>query len=346
MTTPKTSIAQLVSELLESGYQNAAQAVLGSIVDGLQSGVVAQRLNELEVEASRLAEAGEKLSPDNPVLLQLLRDMDDFMGQNAGAIQGATANLTSNGVAAAEEISNILTFAGMSDNTKASILGQWNKPDPVTVANLVDFTQDSAFKDMLNTYQTGVIEAIQKKITAGFVQGKGARAVARSIRTVAMGMPASQAESLMRTMHLVSYRRGTAATQVSNAHLLQPTAIRVAVLDIRTCLACISLHGSPIPIGKPVADHWQGRCTSIAQVKGFNRNITPGTEWFESLDPARQMEQKAFKQSPALFAAYQDGAVSLNDFVAETNDELFGEMIQQASLVGILGADAQKYYRR
>lgn len=346
MTTPRTPIATLVNDLLENGYQGAAQQVLDSIVGELQNGVIDKRLKELATEAERLAQNNEKLSPDNPVLLQLLRDVDTAMNRNVDAITSAAPDLAQAGVQSASEISNVLTFAGMSDNTRASILSQWNRPDPQAVASLVDFTNDNAFADMLKKYQTGVIDAIRKKVTAGFVQGWGARRSARAIRTVTMGLPASQAESLLRTLHLVAYRRGTAATQAANAHLLQPTAIRVAVLDVRTCLSCIALHGTPIKIGEPVPDHWQGRCTSIAVVKGFTRNITSGVDWFNSLDPQRQQEQLAFKQSPGAYAAYSQGAVSLNDFVAHTQDDLFGDMIYQASLSGILGADAQKYYKR
>jgi hypothetical protein len=344
MTNPRPSLNQTINDLLNSGYNETASSVIRAMGSEMNDGIVAQRLAELEQEAERLAAEGEMLSPDNPVLRAVLADMDEFQQRNQRRITDATSALTTDGVNVSSTITRQLVLSGMSDNQIAQVSAQWNRPDPQAVAALVDFTQDNAFKDLLSGYGDDVIQRISARATSGFVNGWGARRVARSIRTIATGLPVSQAETILRTLHLQSYRRGTAATQAANAHLLQQEAIRVAVLDPRTCLSCIALHGTKIPLGKPVADHWNGRCTSIAIVKGFTRNITLGTEWFGQLPPERQQQQRAFQNSPALYAAFADGAVDLNDFVEESTDPLFGEMVTQASLVGILGKDAQRYY--
>lgn len=346
MTTPRTPTAQTVDDLLENGHEEAARQTLRAIARELQSGIVNRRLNELETEAVRLEAVGERLRPDNPVLLQTLRDMDAFMGRNQQRIRDVAPDLTEAGVGAGNDISRLLTFAGMSDNTSASIGAQWNRPDPNAVAALVDFTQDNAFDDLLSQYGSRVVDRIGLRATFGFTEGWGARRSARAIRRLAIGMPMSEAETLTRTLHLVSYRRGTAATHAANAHILQETAIRVAVLDPRTCLTCIALHGDPVPLGEPVADHYNGRCTVIAQVRGFNRNIMSGADWFNQLPPERQQQQRAFVNSPGSYAAFADGAVGLRDFVGERTDPVFGEQVYQASLVGILGDDARRYYRR
>lgn len=346
MASPRTPMAQLVDDLLEGGHERVARQVLNAIGRELESGVIAQRLGELETEAGRLEAIGERLSPDNPVYLQLLRDMDAFLGRNQQRITDVAVGLTEEGVSASNVLSQQLTVIGMPGDVVSIVNRAWNRPDPEAVASLVDFTQDSAFTTLLNQYQASVVDAIQNRVTFGFVNGWGARRSARAIRALAVGMPRSQAETLTRTLHLVSYRRGTAATHVANAQILQPVALRVAVLDPRTCLACVALHGSEIPLGQPVRDHWNGRCLAIAQVRGFNRQVQGGADWFASLSPQRQAEQRAFVQNPAMLRAYNDGAVSFQDFVREGSDPLFGEMVYQQSLVGALGDDARKYYRR
>ncbi|PSN81005.1 hypothetical protein C8B47_03760 [filamentous cyanobacterium CCP4] len=346
MATPRTPTARLVDDLLEGGHERAARQVLNAMGRELETGVINQRLTELETEAQRLEEAGERLSPDNPVYRQLVRDMDDYLGRNQQRITDAAVALTEAGVEASNILSQRLVVTGMPGDIVSLVNRAWNRPDPEAVASLVDFTQDSAFSTMLNRYSSSVIEAIGNRATYGFVNGWGARRSARAIRQLAVGMPRSQAETLTRTLHLVSYRRGTAATHAANARILQPVALRVAVLDPRTCLACVALHGTEIPLGQPVRDHWQGRCLAIAQVRGFNRQIVSGEDWFNSLSPQRQAEQRAFVQSPAMLAAYNDGAVTFQDFVREGSDPLFGEMVYQQSLVGALGDDARKYYRR
>lgn len=346
MSQPRTPIAQLLDELLTGGYEDTARQVVASMRVDLQSGVVNQRINELLVEAERLQAEGERLSPDNPVYLQFVRDMDDYLQRNATRVTDTAPSLTEAGVDASNTLSQQLTIAGMPDDISALVRQSWNRPDPQAVASLVDFTQDSEFRAMLSTYSDGIIESIQNRITYGFVNGWGARRSARAIADIAQGMPISQAENLMRTLHLVSYRRGTAATHAANARILQPVALRVAVLDPRTCLTCIALHGDEIPLGEPVADHYQGRCTALAQVRGFNRAVPAGVTWFESLPPERQAEQRAFANSPGAYAAYQDGVVTLRDFVGQRTDPLFGEMVYQQSLLGVLGEDARNYYRR
>lgn len=348
MSTPRgtTQIAQLVNGLLENGYQSAAGQVIQAISAEMSTGIIAQRLAELDAEAQRLAQAGQALEPDNPVLRALLADLEAAQYQNQLRIQAAAPRLTEAGVNASNQIQQQLVFAGMSDNARNTISQQWNRPDPQAVAALVDFTNDPAFEEMMIAYGANTLERIRLRATYGFVNGWGARRVATSIRQLSTNLPRAEAETITRTLHLVSYRRGTAATQAANAHILQADAIRIAVLDARTCLTCVALHGTKIPAGKPVADHWQGRCISIAQVRGFNRNITPGVQWFNSLPRERQMQQRAFVQSPAAWAAYEDGAVTLDDFVSESYDPIFGDMVNQASLRGILGDAARQYYRR
>lgn len=344
--TPRTPTAQLVNDLLDRGYADAANQVIAAIAQDLQSGIVNQRLTELEQHAAQLEANGEKLRPDDPVLRALLADLETVQRRNQERIKGAAPNLTQAGVDASNTISRELTFAGMSDNIRNRLSAEWNRPDPETVARLVDFTQDSAFDDLLSGYGSRVIDNIRLRATSGFVNGWGARRSALAIRRLAVGMPASEADTIMRTLHLVSYRRGTAVSHAANARVLQAEAIRVAVLDPRTCMTCVVLHGKRVPLGEPIADHWQGRCTVIAQVKGMNRTIQSGADWFESLPPTRQAEQQAFVNSPGKLAAYRAGAIKLDDFVKEATDPLFGEMVFEASLKDMLGADARNYYKR
>lgn len=347
MTTPqRTPTATLVNNLLDSGYERASRQVLAGIAQEMQSGIVNQRLRELEEHATQLQANGERLRADDPVLRALLADLETVQRRNQERIRGASSGLTEAGVDAGSTISRELTFAGMSDNVRNRIGVQWNRPDPVAVASLVDFTQDPAFADMLSGFGADVINRLTLRATFGFTNGWGAVRSARALRLLAENLPQHQANTIMRTMHLMSYRRGTAATHAANARILQPEAIRIAVLDARTCLSCVALHGRRVPLGQPVADHWQGRCTVIAQVRGMNRDVQSGTDWFNSLPPERQQQQYSFLSTPAKYEAFRRGAVTLDDFVAEATDPLFGEMVFEASLKGVLGDDARQYYTR
>jgi hypothetical protein len=57
--------SDLITGLLDGGYEQATRQVLDAIAASLRSGRVGRRLDELDAEALRLALAGERLTPDN-----------------------------------------------------------------------------------------------------------------------------------------------------------------------------------------------------------------------------------------------------------------------------------------
>lgn len=78
-------------------------------------------------------------------------------------------------------------------------------------------------------------------------------------------------------------------------------------------------------------------CTSVIRVKGRPPlNIQSGEDWFNSLPPERQAQQRSFADSPGKFAAYSTGKVTLRDFVHPYSDPVFNEMIREASLTDAL----------
>jgi hypothetical protein len=144
----------------------------------------------------------------------------------------------------------------------------------------------------------------------------------------------------MRTLHLQSYRGATALNQTANSDIITKQT-RVAVLDDRTCLSCIALHGTELRVGERVDDHHRGRCTSLTDVVGLPpKNIPSGADWFNGLPEARQRIIAGHANLEALKA----GAVTLGDFVQPYQDEAFGTMVGEASLKGILGDRARDFY--
>jgi len=80
-----------------------------------------------------------------------------------------------------------------------------------------------------------------------------------------------------------------------------------------------------------------------------NRQFVPlqkGEDWFNSLSPERQAEQRSFAQSPAKFRAFQAGT-PLSQFVGDHQDDLFGNMPIELSLKQAIGTESAKdYYAR
>lgn len=131
---------------------------------------------------------------------------------------------------------------------------------------------------------------------------------------------------------------------------------------VHNCMACVSLHGSPLAVGEAPSDHYRGRCDSWYRLKGGpewpdmmqadsipgQRNFVSfqsGEDWFNSLPTERQEQQVSFLNNQAKLRAFRDG-VPLSEFVGDYDDSVFGHQFVEDSLKGALGDDAEQYYAK
>lgn len=339
---PGPSLPDLVRGLLDLGYEQTATRTLSAINATLSGGLVEQRLTELEAEARRLAAEGKKLEPDNAVLRALLADLEPVLAENGSNISATSTLLQEQAVDAAGQLIRQQALPGLSDADLLQLGIAWNQPDPATVNQLVNFVDSAAWSDEIARYAPRVSGTVANQAIRGFVEGWGALRSAEAIRQVVQTFTIAQANNLMRTLHLQSYRSAAAVFQQANASILR-RQIRIAALDDRTCMSCIALHGTEMPIGARVDDHHMGRCTSIVEVVGGPRHdIQSGEDWFNSLDEERQRRIAG----PANHAALKAGVISLRDFSKNYSDPVFGEMIREASLKDLLGDSAKNFYSR
>lgn len=339
--TRRGTVTDLISGLLDRGYTQTVQPVLDAIGRTTNSGLIQQRLAELNAEAARLAEAGQKLRPDNPVLRALLADLEDVMQVNARLADSAAQPVQQSAINAAGTIQRQLALPGMTDAQLRAIGITWNRPNPEAVARLVGYAQSDAWAAAMNKYGSDVLGIISNQAIRGISLGWNPLRTAREVTRLTQSLPQYQANNLLRTLQLTSYRDATAAHQNANTAIASQV-VRIAALDQRTCLSCVAQHGDVIwdsESGGPVPrvdDHHQGRCTSVVIVKGRSHNIQSGEDWFNSLPESRQMQQNSFANSPGKFEAFKEGKVTLRDFVHRYNDPTFGAMRREASLAAAL----------
>jgi hypothetical protein len=328
-------ISDLVERLLDRGYREAASAVIGAVARSTNTGLIARRLDELEAEARRLSEAGERLAPDNPVLRSLRADLADVLRRDAQALNEAAPQVQQTGVEAAGTLTRQLALPGFTDRDLALARIVWNTPDAEAVNRLVQYASSEAWARELRRFTTSALDVVNGAAIRGFVEGWGPLRIVREVRRLAEDFPPFQANNLMRTLQLQSYRAATAAHQQANAGILE-YQIRIAARDERTCLCCIALHGTRLPVGEPIQDHHQGRCTSIAVVRGFPRTVQTGEVWFNGLP----REQRLIIAGPGVLEALERGEVRLADFVQPYSDPVFGDMVREGSLRRALGLAA------
>lgn len=351
-STNHGGLARLVQGLLDKGYNDTVEPVLRSVTNSTNdpNGIIQRRLAELEARAAELVAAGGRLSPDDAILRALMADLETVMGRNAGRVDGMAETVQATGTNAAGTIQRQMALGGMTDSQARALGVGWTTPSPDAVAQLIQYAQSNAFSEMLaRDFQGLTLSTVQNIATRGISLGWGPLRIAREIRNTAEGFPTAQANNLARTLQLTAYRDGARIHQQANVAIIQDV-IRIAALDDRCCLSCIALHGTVIwnsetNAGEPIPrvdDHHQGRCTSIVRVTGREVNIRTGEEWFNSLPPERQRAIAG----EANYNALQAGAVKLSDFPQAYEDDVFGTMLRESSLQGILGPQAQQYYQR
>lgn len=343
------SIGKLLDELLNQGYNNSAGAVLGAITESVSSGVIEQRLKELSAEAARLADNGEKLQPNNPVLAALLSDLDVVMQVNADKIANIAPQLEQLGINVSGVLTKQLALPGFSDEQLQNIGVVWKQVDPEAINNLVNLVDSPAFAQELAGFASDVVSAVANQAIRGQLFGWNPKRTAKAIKQLLGSFPSARANTLMRTLQLESYRTGTAAHQNANVEIIK-RVIRVETLDDRICLACVGLHGEVVwdrdrdggqPIDR-IEEHHNGRGTTVVETDFVAVNIESGVDWFNHQPKETQLRLAG----PAAFNALAEDAVQLQDFVGQHTDPLFGAMIYEQSLVGILGDGASQYYKR
>jgi hypothetical protein len=345
-------VADLIRGLLDKGYAETVEPVLRSVTNSTNdpNGIMQRRLAELEARAAELAALGQSLSADDPIFRALMADLDTVMGRNVGRVDGIAEDIQARGANAAGTIQKQLALGGMTDAQARAIGIGWNVPNPEAVAQLIQYAQGDAFAAMLaKDFQGLVLGNVQNIFTRGISLGWGPMRIAQEIRNSVQGLPAAQVRNLARTLQLTSYRDATRVHQQANVEIIE-NVVRIAALDDRCCLSCIALHGTIIwnserNAGEPIPrvnDHHQGRCTSVVQVVGRELRVVTGEQWFNSQSPERQR----LIAGDANYNAIRAGAVSLSDFPQEYQDDVFGTMLREASLQGLLGNGAQQYYQR
>lgn len=345
MTTPRRrkTATELLNALLDKGYTSATSALTRARAQELRSGRLARSFDDLITEAQRLADEGKRFDRNNPILRVFMADVEDSLQFQLRIAQGLGPDLQANGIEAARKLFPEITF-GMSERNAARIIAGFNMPSIEAITSSLDFISQQAFADMLSNVTPDTLKVLQRIISQGIVSGQGPLRTARLLQRTAGAYPGYYFNNLMRTLQLESYRNGQLAIEVANARLFEKK-IRIETLDDRICLACIPLHGQEMAIGEKVREHHQGRGTAILVVKGREVNVQKGTDWFKSLPEERQQQQNSFKRSPAKYEAYRQGKLQLEDFVTDYQDDLFGEMLRENSLKGVLGEQAKEFYR-
>ncbi len=347
------TLREYINATLDKSYNRATSGVFQQIVRMAtgQGSAIQAAMRELEAEAERLQEAGEVMRPDNPTVVKSLSVIEDEMVMTQNLILANGAEIEQSG----QEVAPVATIAKLMMGITAVLLSRGVNPlrseavyrDAIAEGGLgfvipdgLDFvrmyTQSQAWIDRMEGWGVGYADIIGKLAQKGVSEGWGPIRMAREIRQYAENIPIWASENITRTLQLHAYRDASAAMELINGKFIEKK-VRIAALDRRTCPACLALHGTEIPLGQPVEDHYNGRCDAIlipvggsmpesmqAFSKPGERNFVPwqnGEDWFAGLTDE---QQRAFL-GPGKFEVYKSG-VPLSEFWHTHTDSVFGDM--------------------
>lgn len=192
-----------------------------------------------------------------------------------------------------------------------------------------------------NTMAQRMENSLVDAISLGMNPRKTASLVRREL-----GVGLTWALNTARTAQLYAYREATRASYMANSDVVSGWTW-FASLDGRVCLSCVNQHGSKHGLDETLNDHHSGRCTMLPTVPMAKRlgidlpEIEPGEAWFNAQPESFQIE----KMGPSMYDAWRSGAFQFNQLSVPYQDPIYGEMLREASLVGLLGDNAMQFYR-
>ena len=374
------TLTEYINKALDKQYTSLFANVLKQIrtLSTARNAPIQRALLDLDNEAKRLVDENKRIDPENPALKNAITQHQNslvttatLIQSNDDAIQNAAVRLAVAAVTSKvfTSLAGVIIEQGIDPVSERalgsymSILSgrnvKWLAPTGVDFVR--GFVDSAAWVSKMEGWGAGYAGLTRDVILDGISKGWSPLRVAQEMRKHAENIPTHAADNLMRTLQLTSYREASAAMELVNGAYLRGK-VRIATLDEKTCLNCISLHGTPLEVGEAVTDHYRGRCDSFYRVLGgpdfpdtmqadskpWQRNFVPfqtGEEWFNSLSPERQAMQRSFMTNPAKLKAFNSG-VSLSDFVGDHIDPVFGHQTVELSLIKAIGDDANKFYTK
>lgn len=186
---------------------------------------------------------------------------------------------------------------------------------------------DSPLMGVITSHGDNAVDIIERELVRGMGRGSGADEMVRAIRRQLGGdADASRIRALVRTEMHRSYRSSLffQYQEMGFTHWRWSAA-----LSSRTCLACLSRHGTLYPMTEAyMPAHVNCRCSpQPASASSRHRGMT-GEDWFMA-QPS--YVQRSMIGSQDAFEAFERGDLRLRDFEGMVHSETWGDSIIQLS---------------
>lgn len=272
-------------------------------------------------ELDQPTQAEIKQLPEYKRLIRRANDeLDRFTAFLETVIGTAAIAAIGLGLAHSEALVNVSIgggFSGLDSGAMRQLL-QYLAPDGPLYARLAELTG-------------ATVDSVVQAIIDGVASGLNPRTIASQIQS-AFGGGLTDALRNTRTVQLYSYRDSARANYMASGGIVTGW-IWWAELDADVCLSCVAQHGTVHPLDESLEDHYNGRCSALPYIEGIIEPEQTGQEWFEALPEAQQRGM----MGDSKYQAWKDNKFEFSQLSQAHENEVYGTMRSEASLVSLLG---------
>lgn len=276
------------------------------------------------------AERGEGLLAGQRATAEAQR-LREAIERDIRAFTPALAAAARDGVTQGIEAGQAVALGMIGTQTGATL----NTLNGFGVSQMIGIVDSEPFRAALNRFGPAAGQKAADILLTGIAAGMGPARIAKRLRDFVVGEMRQWAETTARTAMLTSFRRASHETYRANADVVG-SWMWWAALDSRTCLSCISQHGSVHPLSEELTDHHRGRCSPIPVVRGttWASSVQRGEQWFDRQSAGVQREMLG----PSAYAAYRRGEWDWSRVSVEYQDAVYGAM-RRAATLGEMGIE-------
>lgn len=257
----------------------------------------------------------------------LLQQADSAYRYASSTASGTVTSTQSQAVQLGAEAAEALTRSLVPPQIALS----WSQLPTGAIESFVGFASDgSPLSALFDRLGPEASRGIRSSLLRGIGLGYSPRRIAAGMRDT-VGISLTRALTISRTEVLRAYRQSQSDGYRANKDVVKAKVWHSA-LDNRSCVVCISQHGSVWPLDAIMETHPNCRCSWIPVTKTWaelgyegiedtNAKIERGTDWFAQLPAERQ----AAMLGKGRFAAYQNG-VGLSDMIGRRTDRRWGKV--------------------
>ena len=272
---------------------------------------------------------------------QVVSELNTFSAYADTEISRAATAAIQSGLLDSRALS-VAAMGGTGPGARALAAG-WDMLPTESVETMLGFLADDSplHTTLVKKLGPAVAQKMGDALVDGIALGMNPRKVAEIVRRE-LGVGLTWALTTARTAQINAYREAARANYVANSHIVGGWTWLSALGD-RTCMSCLNMHGSFHPVTESLNDHHAGRCVPIPYVKqaaafGLPQpEIEPGEQWFNRQPEAFQRE----RLGPGRFDAWKAGKFDFRDLSVPYRDPVYGEMLREATLKGLLTGKAK-----